>query len=1598
VPEMSPQDLPEGASPYNMDVDFAPGKVFTRGGRTSIYTFADLFVEEAAAFGQNFQDAANELAWTSPDNIATNTPGTYASVQLNTDVSPTDGVIGIDGGVGTFAGFDLNPFFGATISGMSWSAGVVIVQPSDFDSAEFAIGATVTILDSTPGGYNGTFEITEVNFTFETFSYNLASNPGTYEGGASVAIYPFPTPGNTDYAVWNLFGRSSGVGSLTPISGWDTLEDGTDVYGQVITEFTLAGGTFAGGEPIFWCGCNVLLKLQGVSAPTVLQVKTGSLSPEFTIDFDNPTTPGSTLLFSYTPSFTITFPTDVELSDDASGGSNNWSAISGGTENASGGAEPEPGLPFGPAAHLAVVLNSKSMKTLTVTGGGTQTGTVEIYELQTGSPGVPSLSQSQELQALNFPFSIPTTTGILGFQVVVNGKQSSLAADCILTLSLINPAADSPTFTFQLPTTDGSFTAGTPSTSWGLALTPAIFNNPNFGVQIKASAVGGTPVTFDISGVEIIVWETPAPPSNFNWVKTYEQDDGDVDTLALDANGVLWDESVTNDPGVFSSIFQAIEPNTFAKSVTFDDVEYIAFSNQTNGTDVPRTWNGQWLDRLSQVGPGAPPSVSGVSSGSAIINITQNAPVLIPVGTGTSGSWLEWSAAPADLGAFGLPSTPGNVLTWIFPKSFTLPAYFTVGSNVVLSGMQTMNGVNLNNGVGTNPAFYTITSVGVPDPNMDYYDGFTVSVLQTGFYNQRAGPGTQIQATIATLTASQQVPYLEVGNSMIVEGNSEASYNNSWTVTATPNAAQLTITNTSLTGGVATYGFTLVSGTTPAVGQFVTVTGTLNGGGIFNVTNGVINTATASTFTILIPAPNVSGAAETNATGIISGTIFQFDPATQVANPIIGTGTGGTVGTAGVMGVGVRQCVCIFQTREGSFTAPSPYVQFNITTSDNAIVAAQIPVGPSNVTARVLAFTGAGGANFFYIPIPVTVTTNGQQVTYSATVINDNTTTQVTLSFPDAVLLAGNAIDVQGNNLFEQIELGSSLGVLSYDDRLIAWGEQNKVQNFLNLSFDGGRGVQGATAQNTGSIPTYFPLGWTVDPAVTGTGVNMLTSPIFGDALYLQNASGSTQGIWARIFQGAYQDQYMVPIIQSNTLYSIRVTARCPSGVTSGALTMILYSPKLNTIFGSFSEPLASMSTTMQIFTGTWLTTEFSQVPNDLIFMAYLTNVPNGGDCEVDRVEPFPTAEPVFATEFHASYVDNPEAFDLVTGLFGPSQNQQPIRGGAVLFDTLYALKSSSMYSTTDNGVTEPSGWSWREVSNRVGTISTQSYDYGEGWLITACRSGVYMFTGGEPIKMSQEIQPVWELINWTYAQTIWLRNDETNRRVYIGVPIATPNPYMPEFPVNANPTQPNCILMCNYRELNTGIAIADTGPIRASYTGRLLAPEPARKWSFWNIVSPYADFILRPDNSSPLFLCTGYGNSKIFELDDDNLSDDGVAINSYYITSPFTKPDTAQALGIGQHRLLAMYMTILATGTGNLNTQILPDSPQSTIPSIPTPIPLDLTTLGDLEIPINRSAQRFFIRSGTNAVGASFSQSKVVLSLSMDKLSPLRGTARGRG
>jgi len=89
VPELAPEDLPEGASPFNQDCDFNPGSVFTRGGRTNQYYYQNLFYDKITQFARNAPGPffPNEVAWIAPQNVQNNTPGSYAVAQLNQGVN-----------------------------------------------------------------------------------------------------------------------------------------------------------------------------------------------------------------------------------------------------------------------------------------------------------------------------------------------------------------------------------------------------------------------------------------------------------------------------------------------------------------------------------------------------------------------------------------------------------------------------------------------------------------------------------------------------------------------------------------------------------------------------------------------------------------------------------------------------------------------------------------------------------------------------------------------------------------------------------------------------------------------------------------------------------------------------------------------------------------------------------------------------------------------------------------------------------------------------------------------------------------------------------------------------------------------------------------------------------------------------------------------------------------------------------------------------------------------------------------------------------------------------------------------------------------------
>ena len=90
---------------------------------------------------------------------------------------------------------------------------------------------------------------------------------------------------------------------------------------------------------------------------------------------------------------------------------------------------------------------------------------------------------------------------------------------------------------FPNGTSDSVFALSTTNAAIGNILTPAIVNDPSFGIQFVCSNVGGpiifTPKVARLSGAQLRLTVTGTSAINFNYLKTFAQTDGQVDTLAL---------------------------------------------------------------------------------------------------------------------------------------------------------------------------------------------------------------------------------------------------------------------------------------------------------------------------------------------------------------------------------------------------------------------------------------------------------------------------------------------------------------------------------------------------------------------------------------------------------------------------------------------------------------------------------------------------------------------------------------------------------------------------------------------------------------------------------------------------------------------------------------------------------------------------------------------------------------------------------------------------------------------------------------------------------------------------------------------------------
>ncbi len=235
---------------------------------------------------------------------------------------------------------------------------------------------------------------------------------------------------------------------------------------------------------------------------------------------------------------------------------------------------------------------------------------------------------------------------------------------------------------------------------------------------------------------------------------------------------------------------------------------------------------------------------------------------------------------------------------------------------------------------------------------------------------------------------------------------------------------------------------------------------------------------------------------------------------------------------------------------------------------------------------------------------------------------------------------------------------------------------------------------------------------------------------------------------------------------------------------------------------------------------------------------------PSGESFLVDNIEIFLTNAAQNASLVRASGTETPEAYDGVTGIMSIAENNgQGIRSAFVLRNNLYFVKERSLYVTATDGVNEPALWAVEEASNQVGTPSAHGVGVGEEWVVIAGRSGLYLFDGSNPVKLSQEIQPTWDAINWEAGQKLWVQVDTQHKRILVGVPMGAA-------------TQPNQILMLDYTE-----GFGD--PLLAMLT----APERSRKWAQWMIPANSCGLIERSTGIAQIFFGTNNSSGKIYAL-----------------------------------------------------------------------------------------------------------------------------------
>lgn len=988
------------------------------------------------------------------------------------------------------------------------------------------------------------------------------------------------------------------------------------------------------------------------------------------------------------------------------------------------------------------------------------------------------------------------------------------------------------------------------------------------------------------------VFENPFPaggPNNFIptvvYGKSLVTSSGDIKNLFFDSNGILWVEDWTNSPGSYTQLFAAT-PGSQCTSITAFGREYIAISDGLHGTWPPLQYDGTNLDRLTQDAPGAPPTVANLvyaaQALASVMSVALTRANNLVFGTTSAAHNLQvgYQALVADVTA----SQIGGGIATVVIDNEDLPGIATITTNTAH---------------GLAPGEYVFLDAIPPNAltiaTFSYING-VADIVTTADHNLSVGSlvnvalgstGVLIQQTVISVISATEFtcPTDTAGASSGTGGTVQYVFPLANASTSTTNPALLN-----------TDAFEVIE--CPSATSFqvaVTYTdGTWSGGTVSYQWNG----------TFLV-------------TAVPSTTEFVY----QQPGPNITTDSSGTITPFGQAAPGLHLCQVLFLDRQGGITAPSPPTTF-IANGGQYVSVSNIPIGPPNIVARILAFTGAQPnvpgilPPFFYLAGPAQL--EGQVVS-TGTQINDNTTTSILLDFSDDSLFGtaaeGGAISVTGNNLANQIVLDGALAFAYFESRLSTIGQRATVQELLNLGFEGGV-FSGSATQ---------PLGWTGSGGALAAGLTGL-----GKAL--------TGGTYS---QSGYLDASGAPIFEGNVLYAVRAMVRGTGNVT---ITL-----------SSASTSFSATATLAASATAAYVQVDFSLTTPDSIPSDFTLTIAQP-TATIDEISFFDSQNPYLDNQTFTSYTNNPAGMDGVSGNGQPTEDTHKIMGFSVIRGTPYAVTqdpSGRVHEILINPTSEPSGWTWKEIQANCGSLSAfgithsqaddETASSGDDWSAWPTETGAGLFDGAQVHKVSQEIQPNWNpgnskypwmapgtAINMNAATLISALCDPVDRMLYFFVPVGIS-------------TGTTAIYALSFRELNSAYAIANSPPIHVSLSGKLVVTDNTRKWMPWERPMNGAARMYRSGtgtlttvffggNGLTAGSAAGYGN--VYILNPAKLTDDDYGqIYPYYVTFYGPDAEKAQALQITALRKLLAYVTPYISGVGQVTYSVLCDAPTNIWP-----------------------------------------------------------------